>query len=359
MHSRKKFLIFIGLTIVVLFTVAEFAAYSISHDSTIPVPQETLSSTVESENNFVSPESFSSSTIHDDIKIGTAQINKKAAIELQAGVDNGHEPWRLDPVMVMNAELSNYGFMVDPTGKNASDLDSFHQVAPPQNGIVQYQIAHAGGDNYSRTYLVTLVQPAKIGAAGIWEISDVEVNLLPVLVKSLDVNLLGGNATQTVAAYQIPIRVELAAANYRIEISSVGMDGKKTVLFKEDGVPFSGEPDLQLVKSSNGKEGVAIIEYPSAADGGREAWHLLTAENGNIVRIDRSSFLKQPLIKNGYPAGEDFYVFAYAGVKINGDEIIETIPTNPLPSGNTENVTLEFHFKFTGDSLVLESVKNL
>ncbi len=295
---------------------------------------------------------------HDGIKVGKVQIDKNSASVLQSSVDAGHQPWRLDPAMVMGAELSNYGFSIDPTGKSASDLSLLSQVAVPKNGIVQYQIKHTGTDGYQKTYLITLAQPATKGSSGIWMISDVEADLLPVFVKSLEAHLLGGNATETVTAYQIPTRVELAANNYRIEISSLSTDGSKAILFSENLTPFAGDPDLQPVKSSDGQEGVVVIEYPSAADGGREGWHLLAAKDGKVVRLDRSSLLRQPLLRNGSENGDNgqnSYIFSYADVKVSGNEIIETIPTDPMPNGG-RNVTLEFRFKFIGSSLELSSV---
>lgn len=301
----------------------------------------------------------------DNIKMGLVPIDKKAAADLQSGVDDGHQPWRADPEMVLMG-LVDYGFTIDMKGDGQNDLDSLKQVSPPQNGVVQYQISHTGNDGYSQIYLITLTQPIKTGSLGVWVISDVEINLLPVPVKSLNVNLFGGNSTETVTAYMLPTKQLMAADNYRIEVASVGKNGNRDVVFKEDGIDFSGDPDLQLIKSTSGKVGVVVIEYPSAADGGREAWHLLTAENGKIVRLDRTPFLKQPLLQNGFGGGVippphdllGYYIIPYGQVKASGNEIIETIPTDPLPNGGN-NVILEFHFKFTGNSLQLLLVKKV
>jgi hypothetical protein len=49
-------------------------------------------------------------TDSNGIKIGTVTINTADVANIQAGVDAGSQPWRLDPLQVAQAECGDYGF---------------------------------------------------------------------------------------------------------------------------------------------------------------------------------------------------------------------------------------------------------
>ncbi len=86
------------------------------------------------------------------------------AAAIQQEVDQGHTPWRLDPVAVAREDGQQLGF-------DASDrFELVGQASGPAGSGAQATVraVHAG-----QTYEVQLTQPAKAGAGGIWTIGEV------------------------------------------------------------------------------------------------------------------------------------------------------------------------------------------
>ena len=95
-----------------------------------------------------------------DIILGRIAIDSKSAAELQKNVGEGHQPWRLDPLLVAKAESLNYGFY-------STDVFSLKETAASA-GVAKVEATHKG-----KVYLITLVKPVP-GEGQIWVIQDIE-----------------------------------------------------------------------------------------------------------------------------------------------------------------------------------------
>jgi hypothetical protein len=98
----------------------------------------------------------------EEIKIGQININKAAVIELQKAVDNSHQPWRLDPLMVAKAEAFKYGFNEDDIFTLKQDMASA--------AVANVEVIHTG-----KTYSITLIKPIQ-GEDKIWVIQNINTN---------------------------------------------------------------------------------------------------------------------------------------------------------------------------------------
>ena len=99
-----------------------------------------------------------------DIKTGNAEIDNDINVKaLQKNVDEGHQPWRLNPDMVL-LTIKSYGF----TDEDLNNVDFEGAYYEPGKKI--YQIQHK-----ANFYLITLTQPV-IGENKIWIISKIEIN---------------------------------------------------------------------------------------------------------------------------------------------------------------------------------------
>jgi hypothetical protein len=80
------------------------------------------------------------------------------AQELQRGVDDGDEPWRLDPLESARADATAFGFApTDPM-----------KLVENSAGSARVLAEHAGA-----TYEIRVVQPARLGRLGVWVLSEI------------------------------------------------------------------------------------------------------------------------------------------------------------------------------------------
>jgi len=97
-----------------------------------------------------------------DIKTGLVDINEEQIIELQKAVDRGHQPWRLDPLMVAKAEGQKYGF-------SATDTFALEEIRT-SDSVARVKVLHN-----KKIYFVTLLRPVlSSGKADIWAIQKIE-----------------------------------------------------------------------------------------------------------------------------------------------------------------------------------------
>lgn len=107
-----------------------------------------------------SDESFTIKREQEEVKVGKIEINDTKATELQEAVDSGQQPWRLDPLMVAEAEATQYGF---------DESDSFIlEQTMASAGVAKVEATHNG-----ETYTVTLIQPTQ-GDGKIWMMRKIE-----------------------------------------------------------------------------------------------------------------------------------------------------------------------------------------
>ena len=96
------------------------------------------------------------------ITIGTFLIDQEEIRELQKAVDEGHQPWRLDALMVAESEaIRRYGFNTDDDFKLKSE----------ENNMAKIQVMHDG--IYGRDfYIIKLMKPV-LGETKIWVIKSI------------------------------------------------------------------------------------------------------------------------------------------------------------------------------------------
>jgi hypothetical protein len=98
------------------------------------------------------------------LQVGKISPDVKQIKEIQQAVDQGHQPWRLDPQSVLIATLF-------PNGLANKDADSaVRQLSfNSQTGVAVYAVT-SGANQYH----VTVSQPV-IGEHKIWFVSDIEM----------------------------------------------------------------------------------------------------------------------------------------------------------------------------------------
>ena len=97
--------------------------------------------------------------VTSEVKTGQVTINLNQIKEIQQAVDEGHQPWRLNPEEVMMGDIQQYGFSID-------DLKTIKKDSSV-SGIFIYKIIHKGGG-----YAVIVSQPIS-GELKIWTISKI------------------------------------------------------------------------------------------------------------------------------------------------------------------------------------------
>ena len=102
----------------------------------------------------------------DEVYVGEVELDMAALEQLQAATDQGHQPWRLDPLEVTRNEGVGLGF--DP----AQDTFELLPVPDPATGEAQVLVLRSEG-----FYVIHLVQPMRVGPDGLWAIARVEQGL--------------------------------------------------------------------------------------------------------------------------------------------------------------------------------------
>jgi|SRR3989344_961093 len=105
--------------------------------------------------------------LDNEIKVGQIPVDSQAIEAIQQQVDQGHQPWRLDPLLVAKNELSQYGFIEE---------DFVTLTLPPyippdlgtQITTIQGEIIHR-----RQPYLITLKQPVQ-GQGKLWVVSEIK-----------------------------------------------------------------------------------------------------------------------------------------------------------------------------------------
>lgn len=111
---------------------------------------------------------------------------------------------------------------------------------------------------------------------------------------------------------------------------------------------------IDKVSGPNNKEAVLVILTESGA-GIAKRWHLIAFTNGKISKLDPSPIRQKVLADRGY---QDW---GYNHIKSTGNFVVEI---QPGYSKNTarccpDNPSIEIKFRFTGNSIELDSVREL
>jgi len=102
----------------------------------------------------------------EDIKMGSVEHQRSELETLQKSVDEGSQPWRLDPHMVALNEGTSLGF--------SQASDTFTLISKVEQG--EYSGAGEAtveARHQDSTYVIQLIQPVKQGDKGIWVINSV------------------------------------------------------------------------------------------------------------------------------------------------------------------------------------------
>lgn len=100
------------------------------------------------------------------VKLGPVAVDFKKAREQQTSADNGHQPWRLDPVRVAMEDGRLLGF--DAGGDTFKLAANSPEGTGPGTGEAAVEVLH----NH-KAYVIELFQPVKRGSAGVWTITSV------------------------------------------------------------------------------------------------------------------------------------------------------------------------------------------
>jgi len=111
-----------------------------------------------------SPQGQTSET--SEIKVGKVEIDYSAISTTQKLVDEGHQPWQLNPILVLRSEMASFGF--DPD-KDFGSIDTPDTSTQQKFGteITAFPIEV---DHNDKTYIVTFIQPIP-GPGKIWTTS--------------------------------------------------------------------------------------------------------------------------------------------------------------------------------------------
>ncbi|KKU20735.1 MAG: hypothetical protein UX31_C0030G0008 [Candidatus Nomurabacteria bacterium GW2011_GWA1_46_11] len=103
----------------------------------------------------------------DEIKIGKIVFDYAELENLQKEVDKGHQPWRLDPLLVAKTELPQSGFTSQDI--QTTEFPSYEEkdLGLGLTSLV-FELAHKG-----RMYSVTIGQPIS-GIGKIWAITEIQ-----------------------------------------------------------------------------------------------------------------------------------------------------------------------------------------
>lgn len=105
-------------------------------------------------------------TTTDKITVGAVENDLADLERQQTSVDNGSQPWRLDPLTVAITESPNYGF--------ATANDTFSLTEKIEMGVASGTgEAYVAAIHNGVTYEIQLFQPVKQDTQGIWAINSI------------------------------------------------------------------------------------------------------------------------------------------------------------------------------------------
>lgn len=102
----------------------------------------------------------------EEIKVGPVENDLENLKKIQESVDNGSQPWRLDPYAVAVSDSIELGFNQE---KDTFTLTSKTEMGEYSGtGEAEVEAVHN-----EVTYIIQLIQPVKQGEEGIWAINSV------------------------------------------------------------------------------------------------------------------------------------------------------------------------------------------
>jgi hypothetical protein len=187
---------------------------------------------------------------------------------------------------------------------------------------------------------------------------DVSAFLPPatVLNKELSVEFQNDGVVDIVLAYASDEAPDVTAG---VRVLKYGADSGWAVAFDEtdfvtNGAGGTDTITIEKVRSASGRDGVVVILKSSGAGTATE-WHILASAGNKIFRLDPTRIRLKVLKDRGY---EDM---GYNGVTSNGDLVTENLPgySHGRARCCPDRPSIEVRFKFIGNSIKLDSVKEL
>lgn len=136
-------------------------------------------------------------------------------------------------------------------------------------------------------------------------------------------------------------------------------DSGWVVAYDETGLVTSGGGPLDAinihkVSSSSGKEGVVIVVKYSGA-GTATDWHIVATVGAKFLKLESTP------VRDGVLKKRHYEFMGYNGVSVKGDLVIEFVPGYSPRAARCcpDRPPLDLVFKFTGNSIKLDSVKKL
>lgn len=187
---------------------------------------------------------------------------------------------------------------------------------------------------------------------------DVSAFLPPatVLNKELSVEFENDGVVDIVLAYASDEAPDVTAG---VRVLKYGAASGWTVAFDEtdfvtNGAGGTDAITIDKVRSSSGRDGVVVILKSSGAGTATE-WHILASAGNKIFKLDPTRIRAQVLKDRGYES------MGYNGVTPKGDLVTEDLPgySHGRARCCPDRPSIEVRFKFTGNSIKLDSVKEL
>ena len=175
----------------------------------------------------------------------------------------------------------------------------------------------------------------------------------------LKLDLEGDGVNEVAIAYAIALNQENNDFNTGVRILKYTDTNGWKVAFEDtdrvgNGGGAKGAVGIEKVSGLNNKEAVLVVLTESGA-GTATRWHLIASANGKISKLDPSSIRQKVLTDRGY---QDW---GYNGVKSTGNFVVETQPGYSKDTARCcpDKPSIEIKFRFTGNSIELDSVKEL
>jgi hypothetical protein len=178
-----------------------------------------------------------------------------------------------------------------------------------------------------------------------------------VVKQELSVDFENSGRADTVLLYNAPDRSSDIYYLAGLQVLKYSLGSGWALVFEQPGDTLMKGADrltIEKLRSATGKEGVLVINYHSGA-GTVTTWSVLAHVRNRITVLDPAAIRKKLLNAKGYADN------GYNNVKGKGDLVTEDLSGYSRHAARCcpNRPNLEMSFKFTGNAIVLSSVKEL
>lgn len=184
--------------------------------------------------------------------------------------------------------------------------------------------------------------------------------LLPpaaVIQQELSVDFENNGTTETVLLYNSADKSDKDSYETGIRVARYAPGSGWATAFEEPPAKLRTGADwirIEKLRSANGQQGVLVIDYHSGA-GTVTAWHVLAYVRNGIAILEPAALRKKILDAREYADN------GYNGVKSTGEFVVEDLTGYSIHEARCcpNRPSLEMKFKFTGNSIKVDSVEEL